>query len=296
MRAAEIAKALGGKRSGRGFVARCPAHRDRNPSLSISDGADGKLLLHCHRGCSFDAVIDALRRRGVVGHGETMPPPAYEDLQEIRAREAESGRRKRHLAQSLWNERRPIRGTIVERYLASRAISAREFDALGFHPALRHPSGAVAPALLAAIVDRDGAFMGLHRTWLEHDGAGKALLKPPKAMLGAATGGAVRLSDQTGELIVAEGIETALSLLDAFPDRRVWAALSANGLRWLDLPDDAAELLIGADGDPAGRSAASGLAERACRRGWRVRIMTAPEGLDWNDVAQRVKAEPKDGV
>ena len=39
------------KKSGDGFVARCPAHDDRNPSLSIAEGDDGKTLLNCHAGC-----------------------------------------------------------------------------------------------------------------------------------------------------------------------------------------------------------------------------------------------------
>ena len=47
------------RRSGHAWVARCPAHPDRNPSLSIRE-ADGKLLLHCHAGCTTEAVCAAL--------------------------------------------------------------------------------------------------------------------------------------------------------------------------------------------------------------------------------------------
>ena len=36
--------------SGGEWSARCPAHRDRVNSLSISEGADGRVLLHCHAG------------------------------------------------------------------------------------------------------------------------------------------------------------------------------------------------------------------------------------------------------
>jgi len=38
----------------------CPAHEDRNPSLSISLGDEGKPLLYCHAGCSFEAIMSAL--------------------------------------------------------------------------------------------------------------------------------------------------------------------------------------------------------------------------------------------
>ena len=43
MNAETIAKALGGRRTGGGWMARCPAHEDRTPSLSIRD-ADGTVL------------------------------------------------------------------------------------------------------------------------------------------------------------------------------------------------------------------------------------------------------------
>ena len=43
-----------------GYVARCPAHDDRHPSLSVGEGDDGRVLLHCHAGCSPEAVVGAM--------------------------------------------------------------------------------------------------------------------------------------------------------------------------------------------------------------------------------------------
>jgi 5S rRNA maturation endonuclease (ribonuclease M5) len=48
----------GVRRSGTGWTAQCPAHKDRNPSLSI-DERDGKILVHCHAGCSTEDVLKA---------------------------------------------------------------------------------------------------------------------------------------------------------------------------------------------------------------------------------------------
>src|SRR5690606_10424538 len=48
------------KRSGKQWSARCPAHEDRNPSLSVSVGDDGRALVHCHAGCSAENVVQAL--------------------------------------------------------------------------------------------------------------------------------------------------------------------------------------------------------------------------------------------
>ena len=49
----------GVERSGESFVARCPAHKDRNPSLSISDG-DTRVLLTCHANCAFENIVSEL--------------------------------------------------------------------------------------------------------------------------------------------------------------------------------------------------------------------------------------------
>lgn len=46
--------------SGSGWITRCPAHDDHNPSLSVSEGADGRALFNCLAGCSQEAVLSAL--------------------------------------------------------------------------------------------------------------------------------------------------------------------------------------------------------------------------------------------
>lgn len=44
----------------RAWIARCPAHEDRTPSLSITEGRDGRVLLNCHAGCAAAAVVAAI--------------------------------------------------------------------------------------------------------------------------------------------------------------------------------------------------------------------------------------------
>jgi len=63
--ARDLALAVGARKSGHRYLARCIAHKDKSPSLSITDGADGRVLVHCFAGCSQDAVIAALRQRGL---------------------------------------------------------------------------------------------------------------------------------------------------------------------------------------------------------------------------------------
>ena len=42
------------------WLAKCPAHEDRSPSLSIRELDDGRVLLHCFAGCEIGDVLDAL--------------------------------------------------------------------------------------------------------------------------------------------------------------------------------------------------------------------------------------------
>jgi len=42
------------------WVAQCPAHDDRSPSLSIATGDDGKVLLHCFAGCGAADVVESV--------------------------------------------------------------------------------------------------------------------------------------------------------------------------------------------------------------------------------------------
>ncbi|MEM8624433.1 MAG: toprim domain-containing protein [Pseudomonadota bacterium] len=286
--AREITIALGGKWHGRYGVAFCPAHANtKTPALSLKNAPDGRLLAYCHAGCSFTEIAQALRGRGLGGVHE--PDPAAVAAREAADRlEAE---KKRRQAARCWHESQAGTGTLVERYLRNRAIKIAVPDTLRFHPECWcGPVASKLPAMVAAVTAGD-QLVGVHRTYLAEPGR-KADLEKAKLMLGTCRGGAVRLSVGSGPLVVTEGIENGLSLVDELSGTRVWAALSASGLAALILPLEPAELVIAPDGDPAGLKAAADLARRATALGWRVRIMQPPgEKKDWNDVAQEAAHE-----
>jgi len=57
------------------WIARCPAHDDRRPSLSVRELDDGRVLLHCFAGCGADEVVHCAG----LTLADLMPPSALAD-------------------------------------------------------------------------------------------------------------------------------------------------------------------------------------------------------------------------
>ncbi len=282
--AKQMSHALRGKWYGRYGSAPCPvcqsAREKGQNALTLADGNDGRLLAHCKKSaCTFRDILAAAG----VAPGDYAAPDPFEAAQRQAKDRAEAEKRAAQ-AQRLWLEAQPIHGTLAETYLRGRGISCPLPETLRFLPACWHPTAKRFPAMLSFV--EVGAGFAVHRTYLSPDGKGKARVEPNKLMLGRVSGGAVRLTEAQGPLVVAEGIETALSLLCG-PLREpaaIWAALSTSGMRGLHLPSDPHQLTIAPDGDSPGREAANALAERATGLGWQVSLLPAPDGRDWNDI------------
>jgi hypothetical protein len=288
MTAEAIAKALGGRKAGTAWMARCPAHDDRDPSLSIADARDGKVLVRCHAGCDQRDVIAALRARGVWNAGEQRPIRLFRKPDTMPPPEAHSDAfRRTEAALAIWRGAQSAKGTPLETYLRSRGLTVPIPLSIRFHPGLKHPLGAVWPAMVALVTHgADGNPIGIHRTFLASDGSTKAPIEPVKMMLGPCRGSAVRLGPACDALMVGEGIETCLAAMQV-SGRAAWAALSTSGLRALDLPLAVRDVIVLADGDDPGEAAAQDCAWRWNREGRRVRIARAPQGTDFNDLLMR---------
>lgn len=83
-------KLVGVRRNGSGFVAKCPVHPDKNPSLSISLGTRW-VVYHCHAGCDRDEIRRALKLQwaDLVLDG-AAPPSGKSKRRDWRAIELES--------------------------------------------------------------------------------------------------------------------------------------------------------------------------------------------------------------
>ncbi len=252
---------------------------------------DGRALWWC-ASCQDREVVTAAVLRAMGG--ERTPSSAAANRR-VPSVPSASGQAARALA--LWDEVLPLPRSLAARYLAARAVPGVVSAALGFHPHVPHPGGGPRlPALVVAVRDpRSGELRAVHRTFLRPDGASKAAVEPAKASLGPVAGGAVMLDApcEGTPLVVAEGIENALSagrLLGA----PAWSAVSAGNLgKHLALPADVPAVIIAADPDEVGQRAAWQAARRWRAEGRHVRVATPDDAdSDFNDlIARRATAE-----
>ncbi len=208
-------------------------------------------------------------------------------------------------AKAMWLAGRPIPGTPVEAYLAARGIALAALGhvpaTLRFHPELWcKEANAMLPGMVAAINNGGGQHVSTHRTFLEQRRGvwRKANLASAKLALGAYSGGYIRLTrgasgrawtDVRGDetVVLAEGIETALSVAMLVPEWRAAAAVSVGNMAQIKFPPSIRDIVIARDNDPDG-SPADKAVQRAVEHyrntGATVRVIGPPAGVkDWND-------------
>lgn len=270
-------------RCGAGWIACCPAHDDKTPSLSLRDEGD-RVLWHCHADCPQDEVGRALKRLGLLeGTNDNSSPPGHS-----RKPEAMEDTRRADMAMKVLAECTPAAKSITQTYLASRGINIVPKQLL-FHPKLHHSPGVSYPAMVARVFNPTTRRYtgGIHRTWLAKNGQGKAPVEPDKKMLGPCAGGVVLLGEHVkGQpVLVGEGIETVLAGVQAKGFLGL-AALSAGNLARLDLPIELSDIIVLADHDAncVGQKAAERFATRLDTNGRRVRIAMPPTTGDLNDM------------
>ncbi|WP_064709474.1 DUF7146 domain-containing protein [Rhizobium bangladeshense] len=203
-------------------------------------------------------------------------------------------------ARRLFRMTEPLGGSLADSYLRQRGILRA-----ALHPALRfHPScfyrdlvtgrTRTLPALIAAVTDPSGAITGVHRTWLDPKGEGKAKVDDPRRALGALLGNAVRLRfpfhGPVSVMAAGEGLESILSLAHVMTGMPMVSALTANHLAAFRLPDSCQRLYIAADADAAGRHGIERLSRRAQTLGI-LPLVLAPELGDFNEDLRRLGPE-----
>jgi hypothetical protein len=264
-----IARTLGGRKYAGGWIARCPAHDDHNPSLSISE-KNGKVLVKCHTGCEQERVIAALKARSLWhGSGErrALPKPAIS--------RPVKGSAASIIWPRLWARAKDPRGTLAERYLRGRGLDLPDCavgEAIRFDPHCQFGTGAEAKhystmlCLARGIIDN--CAQAVHRTALADDGTAiKRDGKTLRMSLGIVKGGAIKLTpdeDVAYCLGIAEGVETALSMQkdERFGRSPVWSVINDGGIAEFPVLAGIETLWIAVDADDAGRKAAQKATDR----------------------------------
>jgi putative DNA primase/helicase len=289
MQAAEIARTLGGKRYGDGFLARCPAHEDRTPSLSIRDGKRA-VLLTCFAGCNRRDVLAELRRLGLLEKANCQNeylfpdlPPTGHDTSPNPTMIAPTDRINATLRRAM-----PILGTPAETYLLGRGLNPKlaNPDALRFLPATnRYPPTLV--SVVTAFTDASRV-LSLQFTPIQADGGRgqRTFLRGTRVAAGV-----VRLVDDAAvidRLGVGEGIETCLAVMTAMHRAErvvlpVWSALSVHNLASLPVLPGIEAITVYGDADVGGlgQKAAYTIARRWAEAGREARVALPPVN-DWN--------------
>lgn len=285
--AQEATQRLGGKWLGSYGLANCPAHNDKRPSLSIQPGHTA-VLFHCFAGCSQDAVLHAIRQRGIGGHGVARESTAST------ANPSGHGSRLR-LALEIWDKARNIKGSPAEAYLRKRCIhgngharfdpkSVTVEDVDGERKRLTFPS------LVLPIHDNQG-FVGVQRVFLT-EGGEKADLPSPKKILGSIGGGSIRLGAKPSSIVrLAEGFEDAQSAIQLHGLTHCWAVCGIERYGRVDLPEACNHVVIYSQHGKEAAQAIEKARPHLIRGGRDLDIILPPEGGDWNDALRRVEVE-----
>lgn len=212
------------KRSGRGWVACCPAHDDRDPSLSIDEGQDGRVLLKCHAGCSTEAIVGALGL-DVKDLFPEDPGKPFAPRVKASAKESEAARR-------VWEAAEPVdpaHGYLVRKRLATiprnvRQIAAARVKELSdWWPTGK--SGKLAGLCLVVPIRKNGALASIEL--IDPEGR-KATLKGTTKSGGFWSNGEL---PESGRLVLCEGFATAASVSEALDGSVVAASVGLSNLR-----------------------------------------------------------------
>jgi putative DNA primase/helicase len=293
-----VASALGGTVTGRNIMAPGPGHTrsDRSLSIKIDPAAPDGFIVYSFAGDPPIACRDYVRAALSLAARDRRRWSGRSAGQRLQARTAvpvDDAAERSAFALRLWNEARDPRGTVVDRYLASRRLTLADeiaWDVIRFHPALKF-DGAPVGAMVVLFRDIEtNEPSGIHRTFIDLSGR-----KLARKMLGRVRGAAIKLdADDTVTLglHIGEGVETCLAArLAGF--RPVWALGSATAIRTFPvLPGTEAVTILGEvdDGGANLRSA------QACASNWmaagRETLMVLPlVGGDLNDLWHEVTCD-----
>jgi hypothetical protein len=296
-----IVHACGGELYAGGRRANIPApgHSAKDRSISLY-WSDGRVFAYSFGGADWRAALDRLRELGLIDPENRLRNGAV--ASEAPAAAELSAVERQAAARAIWDLGRPVHGALSEAYLRNRKIE-RPLPgpaALKHHgcvPLAIYAGGRLTiPALLAGILDPAGDLAGVEITYLDPGGGRARWPRLSRKTVGGRPGGsAVRLDPAAPDLLVAEGVVTALSASERF-GLPAWALLSAGNLRTWTPPQGVRRVLIAGDCGAQGEASAHALAGRLRRAGVAAQVRLPPACFgDWNDAAVGRAAQERQG-
>lgn len=223
--------------------------------------------------------------------GVTVSLP-WQSAHESQKAQRADRRKKIRLANKLWDQGQCYisrgRNVIPQRYLALRGICPEFWpDDLRFHSRVfNFTTGRRHTSIICAMRDVAGELVAVHQTFLTPESqkiSGDGI--KARLFFGAVKGAAMRLAPVRDRVALTEGMEDALSIMQATP-WPCWATGSASNIP--DLPETIREVLLCPDNDTAGNAWAEKAAARYTAEGRVVRIAMPPHGAkDWNEALQK---------
>ena len=285
----ELRDVLGGEIAGHQVVCPGPGHSHRDRSLAVrpSDTSPLGFVAHSYASDTWPEIRDYVCDKLGIEQGQPAAPidPAERMRRraEAAAQERAQAARKKRLALILWREAIGLPGTLAARYLESRAIPVASLTTtvLRFHPECIFGEGTKAPCLVALMHDiQTGEPVAIHRTALSPEGE-----KIDRKMLGPSDGAAIMLDEAVNDLVIGEGIETALSARLLGIRGPAWALGSAGQIKYLPVLAPGLRLTLL---EELGDGGASARAVLACGTRWQaagrsVSVIRPRVGSDLND-------------
>lgn len=236
-------------------------------------------------GCGSGSGLHLLAQHQGLSHKEAAKL-VYSFLPECKQSAKKPEVDKLERVKKIWAKREKLaEGDCVSEYLSSRGIkNAPQTLHKAHHGVFIGEVWQPYVAMMAKAVIGSKA-VGVHLTYL--DGGKKANIEKSRecysVAAGALNGAAIRLHEAGEKLLIAEGIETALSASQIF-GIPAWAAINAGGMEKVIIPEFVKEVVIAGDADESytGQAAAYVLAKRLKASGFKVSVEIPAKG-DWND-------------
>ncbi len=281
-------------RAGREWKCCCPFHAERTPSFTVNDAMG---FGHCF-GCGWHGdIIRFVMDRQSCGFREAYHRLANDDLPTWTPAERAKAQAEQRLedlakeqdARQFYKESVPIAGSPGDTYFRARGITIAmtEFVRFGMVPSWRNPDtgewGRKRPAVICGAQDATGAVVGIQRIFFKNDDPrlGK---KDCKLSLGTIRGSALRLAPAAPCIIMAEGPEDGLSIVQEGPGLPVWVPFGTSMMPQVVFPPVVRQVIIAGQNNTAGKVAANKAAIALGERGLEVRFAwPASRFDDWND-------------